>query len=164
VGTVLLEQRLRTGGLSALLAVIFMVVGGAIVTVASTANSAHTPLIAKVVEYGVPLLLLFFLYASLSVVVRVVSDHDGRGLEIAYGFGLIRQRFRAEEILAAQSLHLSFMEMGGWGYRGSLRFLKYAALATRRGEALELTLTGHRRFIVTVDNPDDFAVALRAPQ
>jgi hypothetical protein len=31
---------------------------------------------------------------------------------------------------------------------------------TRRGDALELKLAGDRRFIVTVDNPEDFVVAL----
>ncbi len=160
MATIILQQRLRTGGLSAILGVIFMVLGGAIVTVASTANSAHTPLIAKCIEYGVPLVLLTLLVLSLRVDVRVVGDDRGRGLEIVYGFGLVRQRFQSGEILSAQAHSLSFLEMGGWGYRGSLRFLKYAALATRRGDALELSLSGRRRFVVTVDEPESFVRAL----
>ena len=52
------------------------------------------------------------------------------------------------------------MQTGGWGYRGSLRLFKRAALVTRRGEALELTLTRKRRFIVTVDDPAVFVAAL----
>jgi hypothetical protein len=50
--------------------------------------------------------------------------------------------------------------MGGWGYRGSLKLFRRAALATRRGEALEIQLIGKRRFIVTVDNPEDYVAAL----
>ena len=40
--------------------------------------------------------------------------------------------------------------------------IKYAALATRRGDALVLSLSGGRRFAVTVDEPEAFASAFNA--
>jgi hypothetical protein len=55
------------------------------------------------------------------------------------------------------------MQMGGWGYRGSLKLLRQAAVVTRGGDALDVRLTGKRRFIVTVDSPEDFIHALDLP-
>ena len=96
------------------------------------------------------------------VVVRVVQSESGRGLEILYGpGGFVRQEFEPAEIEGAYARNLSFAEMGGWGYRGSLRLMRRAALVTRRGNALELELSHRRRFIVTVDEPDDFVSALK---
>jgi len=95
--------------------------------------------------------------------VRVVEDSRGRSLSILYGpGGLVRQRFASGEILTATCEQLSPLKSGGWGYRGSLRFFKRAALVTRRGEALVLSLDGGRTFSVTVDGPDDFVRALGA--
>jgi hypothetical protein len=74
----------------------------------------------------------------------------------------VRQAFEPAEIEGAYARNFSFAEMGGWGYRGSLRLMRRAALVTRRGNALELELSRRRRFIVTVDEPDEFVSALRA--
>lgn len=160
VADIVLSRRLRTSGLSAILAVVSLVVSVAMVTAFSTSPSGGAGLVAAIVAIFVPLLLLFTFVLSLRVEVFVLSSDRGRSLEIHYGFGIVKQRFAAEEILDATAKNLTFLEMGGWGYRGSLKVLRYAALATRRGEALELTLSRSRRFVVTVDNPKDFVQAL----
>ena len=154
-----LEQRLSTTGLSAVLAIIAVAVFGLFVSVS---QGGSLPTLATVVAYGVPLLLFVIAVGAWHIVVSVTNEDGGHGLEVAYGFGLIHQRFRAADIESARAVNLSFMEMGGWGYRGSLRLLKYAALATRRGDALELRLRGGRRFVVTVDEPQRFVDALGA--
>ena len=155
-----LSQRLRTGGVSAILAVVTLVVGGALITVSSTALSGNAGVVAGTVAIAVPLLLVLVLVLSLRIEVVVLASNRGRSLEIRYGFGLVKQRFAADEIEGAAAKNLSILEMGGWGYRGSLKVLRYAALATRRGEALELALSRGRRFVVTVDDPEKFVEAL----
>jgi hypothetical protein len=49
---------------------------------------------------------------------------------------------------------------GGWGYRGSLRLLKRAAVILRRGEGVIFALTGERRFIITVDEAESLATTV----
>ena len=152
-----LEQRLHTTGLSAVLAIIAIAVFGLFVSVS---QSGSMPALATAVAYGVPLLLAAIAVGTWHIVVRVTTDADGGGLEVVYAFGLLHQRFGARDITSARAVNLSFVEMGGWGYRGSLHLFKYASLATRRGDALELQLRGGRRFVVTVDDPSRFVEAL----
>jgi hypothetical protein len=93
-----------------------------------------------------------------------VETPTGRALEVIYGLGgLIRQVFGPERLVSASARNYSMMQMGGWGYRGSLKLLHRAAVVTRRGDALDLRLAGNRRFIVTVDSPGDFVRALDLP-
>jgi hypothetical protein len=157
---IVIEERLRTRGLSLALAVVWLLLAAVEVLLLSL-SSFNTPWIAIVVV-AVALVLLALIYAgSLNVIVRVIDEPAGRTLEVLYGPGpIVRQRFRADEIERASAHHLSFTQMGGWGYRGSLRFFKYAALSTRRGDALMVNLSGARRFVVTVDEPESFAEAL----
>jgi hypothetical protein len=94
-------------------------------------------------------------------VVRVVEAPRGRALEVLYGpRGIVRQFFGPDQLVAAHTGHFSYLQMGGWGYRGSLKLIRRAALATRRGDALDVDLSGKRRFIVTVENPASFVAAL----
>jgi len=51
---------------------------------------------------------------------------------------------------------------GGWGYRGSLRILKKAAVILRRGEGVIFALTRDRRYIVTVDDAESLARTVQA--
>jgi hypothetical protein len=51
---------------------------------------------------------------------------------------------------------------GGWGYRGSLRLLKRAAVILRRGEGVIFALTGDRRYILTVDDAESLARTVQA--
>jgi hypothetical protein len=102
------------------------------------------------------LVLMFF-----QIDVLVTQREAGPALEVRYGpGGFIRQVFTHDRLVNAKAENMSFMEMGGWGYRGSLTILKRAALATRRGDALMVQLDKSKIFIVTVDEPQRFVDAL----
>ncbi len=78
---------------------------------------------------------------------------DARGLRIGLGpFGTPTLRFPIEEILAAEAIDLRPSEWGGWGYRGSVKLIRRAALVSRAGEAIRLELTEARQFAVTCDD------------
>jgi hypothetical protein len=67
------------------------------------------------------------------------------------------------EIEAAHAVDwkpLQWNLVSGWGYRGSLRLFRKAAWVLRSGPALELDLTGERRFVVTVDDAEEAAAVL----
>jgi hypothetical protein len=52
------------------------------------------------------------------------------------------------------------MQWGGWGYRGSLKLMKQAAVVLRAGPGLRLDMTGGRVFVVTIDDPGTAAALL----
>jgi hypothetical protein len=157
---IVIEERLRTRGLSLALAVVWVVVA-VVEALLLSLSSSNTPWIVIVVVAMALVVLALVCAGSLKVIVRVIEVPAGRTLEVLYGPGpIVRQQFSADEIEGASAHHLNFTQMGGWGYRGSLRFFKYAALSTRRGDALMVNLSGARRFVVTVDEPESFAEAL----
>ncbi len=158
---IVIEERLRSSGLAAVLgvALALLALGGSSNPRLSRTHSA--PWLARMVAAAGVLLLGFFFTLSLRVVARVVEGPSGRTFEVLYGpGGLVRQIFGPDQIVSAKARDLSFPQVGGWGYRGSLTMLRRAAVVTRRGDALELQLTRKRRFIVTVDEPDAFVTAL----
>ena len=159
---IVLEQQLRSGGVAATvgaIAFVFILVSAILV---ESDGSSSFPVWGLALELAALMALGFVIFLFTRVVVRVVQSERGRGLEIVYGpRGVVRQVFGPDQVEGAYARHLSFAEMGGWGYRGSLRLIRRAALVTRRGDALELQLSRQRRFIVTVDRPDDFVSALR---
>jgi hypothetical protein len=157
---IVIEQRLRSGGVaSAVGGITFLFI--LVSTIFFETSSSALPAVAVAIDVVVFAALVFVVLIFLRVIVRVVQMGDGRALEVVYGpGGFVRQVFEPQEVEAAYARHLSFAEMGGWGYRGSLRLLRQAALVTRRGDALEVQLTHKRRFIVTVDEPADFVSAL----
>jgi hypothetical protein len=159
---IVIEQRLASIGVVLAISVI-MAVFLVLATMLSAAGST-VPMGGIVVIAVVVILLAFVLFLFWRVIVRVVETPEGRALEVLYGpGGFVRQTFGPDELEEAYARDFSFAQMGGWGYRGSLRLLRRAALVTRRGEALELMLAGKRRFIVTVNEPADFVTALRLP-
>lgn len=160
MAVIVVEERLRTRGLSLALAAVAVVVALVeILVVART--STHAPRIADALVVLALVALILLYVVSTSIIVRVLDGPVGRTLEVLYGPGpIVRQRFAPEDIVGASAQKMSFTRMGGWGYRGSLRIFKYAALATRRGDALLVNLSGGRRFVVTVDEPEAFALAL----
>lgn len=161
---IVIEQRLRTKGLVLLLAMVTAVY--TVVAIVLTAGTTHysPSALTIVVELIAFVCLLAATFFFLRITVRVVATPEGRALEVVYGpGGLVRQVFGPDRLVGANARTFSFMQMGGWGYRGSLKVFRRAALATRRGEALEVTLRGKRRFIVTVDDPGDFVSALALP-
>ncbi|HTB08512.1 MAG TPA: hypothetical protein VK704_01775 [Acidimicrobiales bacterium] len=158
-GSVIMEQQLRSSWISAIIGGIALLY---VVLATLFLNSASSiPTVALVVVAFAFVVQLTAIVLFLRVVVRVVQMESGRALLVAYGpGGHLRQVFEPSEIESAQVRELSFTQMGGFGYRGSLRLLRRAALSTRRGDALELHLTRGRKFFVTVDDPADFVSAL----
>lgn len=159
---IVIEQRLHSGGVAASvggITFLFILVS----TIFLETSSGSFPAVVIVIEIVVLAALVAVILIFSRVIVRVVQTSDGRALEVIYGpGGFVRQVFEPGEVEAAYARNLSFAQMGGWGYRGSLRLLRQAALVTRRGDALEVQLTRKRRFIVTVDEPADFVTALTA--
>jgi hypothetical protein len=159
---IVIEQRLHSGGVAAAvggITFLFILVS----TIFLETSSGSFPAVVIVIEIVVLAALVAVILIFTRVIVRVVQTSDGRALEVIYGpGGFVRQVFEPGEVEAAYARNLSFAQMGGWGYRGSLRLLRQAALVTRRGDALEVQLTCGRRFIVTVDEPADFVTALTA--
>jgi hypothetical protein len=159
---IVVEERLRTRGLVILLCAVAVVFLGASITLVSGNRSPPTSF--YVIETVIVLILAAVILAFSRIVVRVVDTPTGRALEVVYGLGgMIRQVFGPDRLVSASARNYSMMQMGGWGYRGSLKLLHRAAVVTRRGDALDLRLKGNRRFIVTVDSPEDFVQALDLP-
>lgn len=159
---IVIEQRLASIGVA--LSIGAIMVAFLVISSLFFATSSSTPTVAVVIEVVVVGSLSVVLFLFWRVIVRVVETPQGRAFEVLYGpGGLVRQTFEPDELQEAYARDFSFAQMGGWGYRGSLRLLRQAALVTRRGEALELILRGKRRFIVTVDDPADFVQALQLP-
>jgi hypothetical protein len=160
--TIVVEERLRTRGLTMLLASIGVLFIGGSIGLAS--GISKLPTTFYVIETVVVVILLSATLLFTRIVVRVVETPPGRALEVVYGpGGVVRQVFGPDRLVSASARNYSMMQMGGWGYRGSLKLLRQAALVTRRGDALDVRLTSKRRFIVTVDRPEDFVRALDLP-
>jgi hypothetical protein len=158
---VTLHQRLRTTAPAVVLGLVFLLVLNVGVILANTSGGHSISKIGLSVVLVALLLLAVLFLLALRIVVRVVSTPMGSRLEVVYGpGGFVRQAFGPDEITSVSAHDVSFLQSGGWGYRGSLTVLRHATLATRRGAALQLDLSGGRRFIVTVDDPDAFVVAL----
>lgn len=79
--------------------------------------------------------------------VRVTTSASG--VKVAYG----PLRWPVTRIPLRRVTHAEAVEVvpTGWGYRGSLRLFGRAAVIVRKGEGLELSLTGGKSFVVTVD-------------
>lgn len=85
--------------------------------------------------------------------IRVVVDRSG--LTVAYGpFGWPRTKVTLDRIDHAEVIDVRPMSYGGWGYRGSLRLFRRAAVVLRAGPGIELELIDGRRFVVTVDDAE----------
>ncbi|HTV23921.1 MAG TPA: hypothetical protein VMG12_34760 [Polyangiaceae bacterium] len=97
--------------------------------------------------------LLVLLGLELLSTIRV--SVDAHELCIRYGhLGWLRQRIAVARIEAARGFRLEAMEHGGYGYRGSLRFSRRAALVVRSGSALGLELDGGKHLSISVDDAE----------
>jgi hypothetical protein len=86
---------------------------------------------------------------------------DQRGLTVAYGpFGWPRTRLPLADIASVAPIHVRPAEWGGWGYRGSLRVLRRAAVVLRTGPGIRVDLRDGRVFAVTVDDAATGAAVL----
>lgn len=90
---------------------------------------------------------------------RISITVDDTHLRTAFAWpGFIRVRIPLAEIERLEYVpDLRPVRYGGWGYRGSLRLLKKAAVVLRRGPGVIFALTGDRRYIVTVDEAKSLA-------
>jgi hypothetical protein len=132
------------------------------------------PVALGVVAFGVGLSLLVgvALPAAVSVAAAIAIVQfrhiavtvDETHLRTAFAWpGFIRVRIPLADIERLEYVpDLRPVRYGGWGYRGSLRLLKKAAVVLRRGPGVIFALTGERRYIVTVDDAETLAQTVQA--
>lgn len=88
---------------------------------------------------------------------------DRSGLHVRYGkLPWPRTDVAIGRIGSARVIDVKPSEWGGWGYRGSLRLMRHAALVLRGGPGMRLDLTDGRVFVVTVDQPEEPVALLNA--
>ena len=93
------------------------------------------------------------LVTSVLATVRVTVDR--RGLQVAYGpLHWPRTRIGTNRIESADVIDVHPTQWGGWGYRGSIKLMKRAAVVLRRGPGLHLRLRDGSEFAVTVNHPE----------
>jgi hypothetical protein len=120
-----------------------LVFGIALTAVVASAFPAVVCLLAAVV-------LLHFRHITVTV--------DETHLRTRFAGPVVRVSIPLAEIERLEFVpDLRPVRYGGWGYRGSLRLLKKAAVVLRRGEGVIFALTGNRRFIITVDDAESLA-------
>ena len=104
--------------------------------------------------------------AVIAVLIAVVFVHfrritvtvDESDLRVAFALPLFRVTVPLAEIERLEHVpDLRPVRYGGWGYRGSLRLFKKAAVILRRGDGVIFALTGDRRFIITIDEAGSLA-------
>jgi len=66
------------------------------------------------------------------------------------------------DVETAEVVAVRPMRHGGWGYRGSLRVFRRAAVILRKGPGVRVGLRRGRVFLVTVDDPEGLVAALGA--
>lgn len=92
-----------------------------------------------------------------SLEARVTDDR----FVVAFGpFGLPRRVIPLAEVRGVGVVDVEPMQWGGWGYRWMPRAHATAAVL-RRGPGIELLLADERRFVVTVDDAEAGAAAVR---
>ncbi|HKO94107.1 MAG TPA: hypothetical protein VJU61_23300 [Polyangiaceae bacterium] len=104
------------------------------------------------------LLLHLALLPLLELFSNIRVSVNERGLTIHYGhLGWLRQRVGLDRIARASAFELEPLAHGGWGYRGSLKLRRRAAVVVRSGSALRLELRDGAQLSVTVDDAETAA-------
>jgi lysylphosphatidylglycerol synthetase-like protein (DUF2156 family) len=107
---------------------------------------------------AVPAAVLLLVYLAFGWI-RV--SVDARGLRIRYG--LLPRPVTSvplDHVSQAERIDLRPLEWGGWGYRGSRKAFRRAAVVLRSGDAIKLKLTDGSEFAVTVDDAATGAAVL----
>jgi hypothetical protein len=105
---------------------------------------------ARSVAGALPAALLLLVYLAFGWI-RV--SVDARGLRIRYGVAPWPvTSIPLDDIRRAERIDLRPLEWGGWGYRGSRKAFRRAAVVLRGGDAIKLQLTDGSEFAVTVDD------------
>ena len=90
------------------------------------------------------------LYLGLAfLLARVEVKVDKAGLSVRLGGALTARRIGLDRISSARAIDLEPKEWGGWGYR---MIPGGTAVVLRRGDGIEVSLEGGRKFAVTVDD------------
>lgn len=101
---IVIEQRLKSTAVSALLGIFFIVVAVAGIVLASLSNTYPRLPVVIVVDVAVTIILVVGFFSSLRIVVRVVETLRGRPLEAIYGkCGVVRQYFQHAENVVART-------------------------------------------------------------
>lgn len=132
-----------------------MLLGGwaGVVVGATIAVLSSWPVGLIVIAASVPIIMLSTF--------RVRADR--RGLRIRYGcLPWPATTVDVTSIERATEIDVRPIEWGGWGYRGSLKLMRRAALVHRAGPGIRLDLVEGRVFVVTVDNPGAAVALLNA--
>ncbi len=118
--------------------------------------SALTARIADSPVAAVPLaVVLVVLLAHVQFTVTV----DSRGLRVRSPLGFPRMTVPADEVLHAEDVTVSpLRDFGGWGYRVGAS--GRVGIVVRQGTALQVTRTGGRVYVVTVDDASTGAALL----
>ena len=88
------------------------------------------------------LMTITVLFSSLTI----IGTHEL--LEIRFGIGLIRKRFRLSDILTAQAYRTSFWQ--GWG----IRYCADGLLFNVSGyDAVRITMTNGKQYLIGTDEP-----------
>jgi hypothetical protein len=108
-------------------------------------------------------LVLAVLAIVTSFLAWITVRADDRGLGIAYGpLGWPRQRIALDRIEQATPIDVRPSQWGGWGYRGSLRFFRQAAVVLKAGPGIRLDLKGGKVFVVTTPDAETAAALLNS--
>lgn len=119
--------------------------GVLITAVAIVASTITVLLTSDAWLLGVPVLLALLAVAMFTWRVRV----DASGLTVRSILGLPRSHQPIEEIVSADVVSIrALRDFGGWGWRAGRD--SRSGVVLRSGEALEVTQTGGRAFVVTV--------------
>jgi hypothetical protein len=106
---------------------------------------------------------LAFVSVVMATFSRLQVRADRQGLMVRYGF--LRwpsTRVSIDRIETASVVDVRPKQWGGWGYRGSLKLMRRAAVVHRAGPGLRLDLSDGRVFVVTIDHPEQPAALLNA--
>lgn len=92
---------------------------------------------------------------------RIEVFADRRGLTVTYGpSAWPRTHIPIDRIATAEAIDLRPHEWGGWGYRGSVKVFRRAAVVLRGGPGLRIELEDGRQFAVSIDDPGTAAAVL----
>ena len=122
---------------------------------------ALAPVFSPIVSIACGALLVVAGICVLAVYkVRASVSDNGLTIEYFPFLGWPKTHINASEIQSVEAIQVEPAEHGGWGYRGSLRLYRKAALDLRRGPGIALTLTKNRTFVLTTDDADGAVAAL----
>ncbi|MFZ5892673.1 MAG: DUF1648 domain-containing protein [Myxococcota bacterium] len=109
--------------------------------------------VAVAVRHWIPAVVFLGAAVLVEASSRVRVSIDRRMVTLRFGqLGWWRQHLETSGIERASTVELEPLSHGGWGYRGSLRLFRRAAVVIRSGSALRLDLKLGRTFTVTVDD------------